>query len=327
MPVELRALVRDDPAMTDDATASRRGALLTGPSLAGASPAGAASAPSDASSPSDGDESLRARPPATFANVDDARDPGRFRDYLAELLAQAEIQRYKKAALDLCDVLPGQRVLDVGSGTGADALELAARVGPSGTVTGVEPSVALIEEARRRAGGDARVRFCLGSAEALGFDDASFDVVRADRVLVHLSDPAAAVREMVRVTRPGGRIVLTEGDFDTLVIDAADASVSRKIAALLSDGFASGTVGRSLVSLLLRAGAIRVASDALSVVFRDRARADRFWGVTAVVEARWRWASSARAPAEAWLADQSARDLRGEFFCSLTGFSAVGTKP
>jgi ubiquinone/menaquinone biosynthesis C-methylase UbiE len=106
-----------------------------------------------------------------------------------------------------------RRILDVGSGTGDDVLALAEQTGAEAEVVGLERSPALVEEASRRARNVAlNVRFVVGDAELLPFADASFDVVHADRLLSSLSSWERAMREMVRVLSPGGRLVIVEAD-------------------------------------------------------------------------------------------------------------------
>jgi SAM-dependent methyltransferase len=98
------------------------------------------------------------------------------------------------------DVRPGQRVLDVGCGTGALTTVLAAIGGPE-RVAAVDPSEPFVEECRARVpGADVRV----AAAEALPFGDGEFDRALAQLVFHFVQDPAAAVAEMARVTRPGG---------------------------------------------------------------------------------------------------------------------------
>jgi SAM-dependent methyltransferase len=99
---------------------------------------------------------------------------------------------------------PGVRWLDAATGTGAVA-QLAARAGAD--VTGVDLAPGLIETARRLAGDEGLdIRFDVGDAEALPYEDASFDVVSSSMGVVFAPDHEAAARELARVCRPGGRI-------------------------------------------------------------------------------------------------------------------------
>jgi SAM-dependent methyltransferase len=111
--------------------------------------------------------------------------------------------------IDLVDVIPGQRVLDVGCGPGALLDSLVARVG-SDSLAGVDPSESFVEAARHRHP-TADVR--LASAEALPFGDGEFDAVLAQLVVHFMTDPVAGLREMRRVTRPGGAIGACVWDF------------------------------------------------------------------------------------------------------------------
>ena len=112
----------------------------------------------------------------------------------------------------ISQVRAGDSVLDVGSSSGYLARKLAAVVGPTGSVTGVDPASAAIAYAQRRA--LPAMTFTVGVAQALDLPDASFDVVTCTLAMHHIParKRAAAVSEMYRVTRPGGRLVIA--DFD-----------------------------------------------------------------------------------------------------------------
>src|SRR5918997_2668844 len=101
---------------------------------------------------------------------------------------------------DIAGVAAGQRVLDVGSGPGALTVELVERVG-SDAVVAVDPSAPFVDALRSRLPGVAASR---ASAEALPFEDGSFDAALAQLVVHFMADPVAGLREMARVTRPGG---------------------------------------------------------------------------------------------------------------------------
>ena len=122
-------------------------------------------------------------------------------------------RRVYRRIIELSGIKPGDRVLDVGCSSGYLARMLAAAAGPSGSVTGLDPSEAAIEHARRRA--PANATFTTGVAQDLSaLAGSSFDLVTSTLALHHV--PArrreAALREMLRVTRPGGRLLIA--DFD-----------------------------------------------------------------------------------------------------------------
>jgi len=103
----------------------------------------------------------------------------------------------------------GERVLDLGTGTGAVAARATQLVGPQGLVVGVDISADMLGQARRRATaqGLTNVTFREGRAEALPAENESFDVVLASLSLMYVIDRAAAARELARVLRPQGRLI------------------------------------------------------------------------------------------------------------------------
>ena len=109
---------------------------------------------------------------------------------------------------------PGLSLLDVGCGPGTITLDLARHVAP-GAVVGVDTSEAVLDIARTAAeqAGEPAVTFQVADAMALPFDDDTFDVVHAHQVLQHLTDPVAALRELRRVTRPGGVVAVRDADY------------------------------------------------------------------------------------------------------------------
>lgn len=118
------------------------------------------------------------------------------------------------AAYLLPHLQPGQRLLDVGAGPGTITADLARLVAP-GRVTALETSDAVVALTREgvEASGVENVDYLAGDVHALDLPDDSFDVVHAHQVLQHLPDPVQALREMVRVCRPGGVVAVRDADY------------------------------------------------------------------------------------------------------------------
>ncbi len=131
------------------------------------------------------------------------------------------------AAYLLPELRLGLDLLDVGCGPGTITVDLARLVAP-GRVVGIDRSDEVLEAARRHAAEQGvEVTFEPGDVYVLSCEDASFDVVHAHQVLQHLSDPVAALREMRRVTRPGGIVAARDGDYSCFSWAPLDPGLDR----------------------------------------------------------------------------------------------------
>ncbi len=136
----------------------------------------------------------------------------RFYDLTAEVFFLGRRRATFEALLAAAGVRRGQHALDVACGTGYFARLLAERVGPSGVVAGVDASPEMIAYASRKAARLDNCHFHIGTAEALDFPSAHFDVVLSSLAMHHLPDDlqAMAFREMYRVLRAGGTVLVAD---------------------------------------------------------------------------------------------------------------------
>ena len=190
-----------------------------------------------------------------------AASPERARDLAARLERRAKAVdevAARDAYLGLLDITAGEHVLDVGCGSGAVTRAIATRVGSRGFVIGLDPSPELLAVARelaREAGLGDRAEFREGDALSLPFPDRSFDVVLCVTVLSHVPSGEAAIPELVRVLRPGGRLGVFDLDTDMTAFTHPDRALTRRIVAAASDATAvDGWLVRRLPSLFQRAG-------------------------------------------------------------------------
>ena len=168
----------------------------------------------------------------------------------------------RDAYLGLLEIAAGERVLDVGCGSGVVTRDIARRVGSAGRAVGVDPSPGLLEVARslaRDVGLGDRVEFVEGSAHRLPFLDGAFDALVCVTVLAHVPAGEAAIPELVRVVRPGGRIGVFDLDTDMTAFTHPDRELTRRIVAAASDATAvDGWLARRLPELFQRAGVVDV---------------------------------------------------------------------
>jgi arsenite methyltransferase len=158
-----------------------------------------------------------------------------------------------RAALSL---KPGEDVLDVGSGPGFLACEMSKEVGPGGSVTGVDPSPSMLAIARARPGaaGSAPAEFSAGEATALPCAGDSFDAVTATQVYEYVENVPAALAEAWRVLRPGGRLLVLDTDWDSIVWRSSDNDRMRRVLAAWDRHLADPYLPRRLTGLLEEAG-------------------------------------------------------------------------
>jgi SAM-dependent methyltransferase len=221
----------------------------------------------------------------------------------------------KKVSVEALQLKPGDAALDVGCGTGHDVRLLADAVGPTGRAVGLDESPLLIAEAQARTAACPQAEFVIGDATSMPFADGEFAGARVERVLQHLTDPAAAVAEMARVVMPGGRLVAMEPDWDTLAISAADLDVTRAVVRVSAARFSRPDAGRRLPEWFARAGVevLRVETGALPI--RSVDTAEEVFQLAPVVQALG---------AETWLNDLRVREMHNAFVACAIGFGVVG---
>jgi demethylmenaquinone methyltransferase/2-methoxy-6-polyprenyl-1,4-benzoquinol methylase len=131
-------------------------------------------------------------------------------DLMNSVMTAGLHHRWRERAADLAALQPGERALDVATGTGDLALELARRVGPEGEVVGSDFSEGMLEQARRKGAGTPNVRWEQANALALPYADGEFAAATVGFGARNFSDLPQGLREMARVVRPGGRVVILE---------------------------------------------------------------------------------------------------------------------
>jgi ubiquinone/menaquinone biosynthesis C-methylase UbiE len=260
-----------------------------------------------------------------FANVDRAGDPRYFIEFLDARKSIEGERAVKELIIEMLDLKPGACVLDVGSGTGDDAREIASIVCPNGRVTGVDLNETLVAESRKRAAeSGSPVEFCCGDVRDLDLPSGSFDRVRTDRVLMFVPEIDKAISEIVRVLRRGGRMAASEIDHETHFIDSDRTDVSRKFYAAFAASNPQPRLGRRLHRLLAEHG-LRNVKTVPCVIRPPHAMFQRiFSGFVASAIER---GQLDKAEMDSWLGELAALNKSGLFNNGVTVFTAAGEKP
>ncbi|MBB6097544.1 ubiquinone/menaquinone biosynthesis C-methylase UbiE [Deinobacterium chartae] len=232
-----------------------------------------------------------------------------------------QIMPLKRRSLEVLRLAPGDTALDVGCGPGIDTLALAREVGPGGQVLGIDASEAAVQQANRAAeqqGCSAWTRHRVGRAEQLPCADASVDAARAERLLQHLSDPAAAIAELRRVLRPGGRVALIDTDYASCSLNTRRPELQRRILEGFGQMFASPSAARRMPGWLDTDGwhDVQLEVHAFGTRSFEVARTALHLEELAAQAARSGTASSEEA--QAWLQDLEEQARQRHFFASVT---------
>jgi ubiquinone/menaquinone biosynthesis C-methylase UbiE len=261
-----------------------------------------------------------------FGRIDATADPAYFIRFLDAACAAESFQAYKRRLVELLHLRPGGRYLDVGCGTGDDVRDMAKGFDPSGRIVGIDNSQAMIDVARQRATGlELPVEFVVGDVHDLPFAAGSFAGCRADRSLMHVPDIKKALAEMARVTEPGGAIVVFEVDFGTLVIDADDRVLARKIVNTWCDSFRNGWLGRHMAALFQETGLADVMVVPYVLVLTPELALPLF-GKNTVERAVDKGIITKR-EGDAWLEHLDELQRTRRFFSCMTGFLVSGRNP
>jgi SAM-dependent methyltransferase len=264
---------------------------------------------------------------ASFSAVDSEPDANALVAALDEQAAVPAIQRLHAIAVEMAGIRIGHRVADVGCGTGDVARALAATVGADGWVVGIDASGTMLAEARRRVGAAGLpLEFRSGDVTDLDDPDCMFDATLCERVLQHVDNPEGAIAELVRVTRPGGRIVVIDTDWGMHAVHGADPRLTASIVDAWRNNAANGLSGRRLPALFADAGirAVTVAAETMTSTDPGRPLLPPFTTMAASAE---RCGAIAVDEGQAWLAQLADAGQRGRFFWAVTMFAVSGTRP
>lgn len=261
-----------------------------------------------------------------FAHVD-ATDAGDFIERLDRMHLLEGFRIYKQQSMEALRLRDGSRAADIGCGAGDDAFRLAELVGAHGAALGVDLSEAMVSEAARRFEATRNLEFVCAGADRLPFADGTLDAIRADRVLIHVPDPEAAIGEMVRVLRPGGRIVLSEPDMVGFWVSSGDREMSGAVGQAIAGSCRNPFLPRDMGVIFRDMGLREVEHWAIALVSGDFSTVNRVVQFEMVAQAL---KAAGAVPADRiddWWNDQLERNVAGRFCAGLNVMTVAATKP
>jgi ubiquinone/menaquinone biosynthesis C-methylase UbiE len=270
-----------------------------------------------------------------------ACDPHRFINELDEAIIERLISRLESRAQDkvftrLLDnyiarlTLPAAaRILEIGCGTGAVLRHIVRREEFTGKAVGVDQSLSFITTAQRFTRDEhlsEALEFHVGDAHNLEFPAACFDAVIAHTVISHVTDPQAVLQEMARVVRPGGSVVIFDGDYASLTYAYPDYKFGREMdQALVNATFNNPQIMRALPGLLAPLGLTLTAAWGDAVAEIGHASYFKSFAETYtpfVIKA----GLLPVAAVETWLTAQHAAMEQGTFFAACNYYTYLATR-
>jgi arsenite methyltransferase len=234
----------------------------------------------------------------------------------------ADVVAQRREVLDMLALRPGETVVDIGAGPGFLAAEMAAAVGDSGRVYAVDPSESMRTLARGRV---SVIDVRDGTADALPLPDASVDAAVTTQVLEYVADLPGALAEMRRVLRPGGRVLILDTDWDSIVWHCRDYPRMERVLAAwqehLADPYLPRTLGRQLRAAGFTVAAPRVI-PLLNAGYEERTYSGGLIPIVAAfVTGR---AGLTEADVAAWVEDL--QSLGEDYFFSLNRYAFLAYK-
>jgi arsenite methyltransferase len=241
---------------------------------------------------------------------------------LEAVYAKRDILRRRALVHEALGAAPGERVLDAGCGPGFYVAEVLDRVGPSGSVVGVDASAPMLAVAAKRCEGHANVEFHEGKVTALPLADGDFDRALSVQVLEYVTDIPAALGELYRVLRPGGRVLIWDVDWGTVSWHSRDPARMERFLAAWDEHLADPVLPRTLSARMRAAGFEDVQMEGHAFA-TDDVNQETYAGALVPLMADFVGTDEARE----WAEEQRDLQERGESYFACIQFCFTATRP
>ncbi|MBA3261963.1 MAG: methyltransferase domain-containing protein [Thermoleophilaceae bacterium] len=251
----------------------------------------------------------------------------RLSEQMEVVYSKRDLLRRRGLVHEALGAAPGERIIDAGCGPGFYVAELLDRVGPAGEVVGVDASPQMLALAAKRCEGHANGSFHEGDATSLPVESEAFDRALSVQVLEYVADVPAALAELHRVLRPGGRVLIWDVDWATVSWHSGDPDRMEHVLRAWDEHLSDPSLPRTL------AARMRAAFEAVEVeghsFATDDLTSETYAGallplIEDYVAAR---ESIGAEQAAAWAAEQRELAERGESFFACIQFCFTATRP
>lgn len=238
----------------------------------------------------------------------------------------AAIERRRRISAALA-LQAGENVLDVGSGPGHQAMEMATVIGATGSVVGIDPAESAISISTQRCAGLSNVHFQLGDVAELPFEPRVFDAVMSSQVFEYLADVPGALREIHRVLRPGARILIHDTEWGALLWHTQNQNLTAKIMEVWDGHLADPHLPQTLGAKLRDAGFVEIGVEPIVHVENELAPGGMSDILLKFVVGYAQSQGIPAAETEAWVEDLEGLSALGQYFFSSNEFIFTAKKP
>ena len=252
-------------------------------------------------------------------------DNEKFVQQQEELAATSDMTVQRQAMLSLLDLKAGERVIDVGCGNGALVRDMLGTVGSNGHACGVDNSEMMIDLGKKIC---PEATFLKGEATNLPVDRSDFDAVATSQLLCFVDDVPAALREFYRILKPGGRLLVLDTDWGSLVWNSGNHSFMRKVMRMYITPYANPYIPRSLSKQIVEAGFVSLKRQSFALLNWER-NPDSYSQQTAefVRQLMEKSTDFTGDDWEIWDQDLKETEAAGEYLFSLNRYLFLAKKP